>query len=86
FILADAGYDVWLGNSRGNTYSSHISFTRKDRKFWDFSVDELASEDLPAMIDTILKITGKEKLQFVGWSQGALVMFALLSEKPEYNK
>ncbi|CAN8017394.1 unnamed protein product, partial [Ixodes persulcatus] len=86
FILADAGYDVWLGNYRGNTYSSHVNISRGAREFWDFSADEMASEDLPATIDTVLKITGKEKLQCIGWSQGALIMFALLSEKPEYNK
>ncbi|EEC08903.1 lipase A, lysosomal acid, cholesterol esterase, putative, partial [Ixodes scapularis] len=86
FLLADAGYDVWLGNTRGNIYASNINLARDDRQFWDFSIDEMASEDLPSIIDTILKKTGKEKLQYVGWSQGALQMFALLSEKPEYNK
>ncbi|CAN7981882.1 unnamed protein product, partial [Ixodes pacificus] len=86
FLLADAGYDVWLGNARGNIYTSNINLARDDRRFWDFSIDELASEDLPSVIDTVLNITGKEKLQYVGWSQGALQIFALLSEKPEYNK
>ncbi|XP_077532056.1 lipase 3-like isoform X2 [Haemaphysalis longicornis] len=44
YILADAGYDVWLGNVRGNDYSSHITYTKRKKKFWDFSNECLASE------------------------------------------
>ena len=44
FKLADEGYDVWLGNSRGNTYSrKHKSLDPdRDKKFWDFSFYEMA--------------------------------------------
>jgi hypothetical protein len=34
-----AGYDVWLGNMRGNTYGlRHVnkSITPKTNEFWDF--------------------------------------------------
>jgi len=37
FVVARAGYDVWLGNSRGNRYSrGHIKYTTNDAEFWDF--------------------------------------------------
>lgn len=54
FILADLGYDVWLGNSRGNTYSRHhINMSNENALFWDFSWHEMAMYDIPAEIDFI---------------------------------
>ncbi|XP_077486097.1 lipase member N-like isoform X1 [Amblyomma americanum] len=85
FLLADAGYDVWLGNLRGNVYTSHVRYTKRERAFWDFSFDQMIEFDVPAMIDTALGTTNQTKLYYVGLSQGTQVLFGLLAEKPNYN-
>lgn len=37
YLLADAGFDVWLGNVRGNTYGlEHVNLKPDQTKFWDF--------------------------------------------------
>eukprot|EP00794_Sanderia_malayensis_P011943 gene11943-13179_t len=84
FILADAGYDVWMGNVRGNTYSTkHIQYGLNSTEFWAFSWDEMAKYDLPAMINYALLITGKPSLYYVGHSQGTMMAFAGLAQDPE---
>lgn len=71
FVLARAGYDVWLGNSRGNKYShDHTNAKISKKAYWDFSFEKMGEKDLPAAIDYVLKNTGQAKLAYVGHSQG----------------
>ncbi|KAF2901554.1 hypothetical protein ILUMI_04632 [Ignelater luminosus] len=87
YILADAGYDVWLPNARGNTYSrNHVSLDPDGDEFWNFSWHEIALNDVTVMIDYALSKTKQENLYYIGHSQGTTVFYVLCSEKPEYNE
>jgi len=84
YILADLGYDVWLGNNRGNKYSrAHVSLKVNSREFWDFSWDEMALFDLPAQIGYVLNYTNKTSVSYVGHSEGTIQMFANLAHSDE---
>lgn len=37
------------------------------------------------MIDEVLRVSGQEKLQYVGHMQGTTVFYVMASERPEYN-
>ncbi|CAL8309903.1 unnamed protein product [Boreogadus saida] len=84
YVLADAGYDVWIANSRGSTWSRrHVELDPEQDAFWKFSYDEMAQKDLPAMVDYILKITSQEKIFYMGHSQGTTIAFLAFSSMPE---
>jgi lysosomal acid lipase/cholesteryl ester hydrolase len=40
FVAARAGYDVWLGNSRGNTFSKEFVSPVTEDNYWDFDWQE----------------------------------------------
>ena len=51
-LLAEKGYDVWLGNARGNKYSqNHLWRNPRYHEFWGFSLNEYAVYDLPDVVD-----------------------------------
>ncbi|KAM7330119.1 hypothetical protein ACRRTK_011732 [Alexandromys fortis] len=87
FILADAGFDVWMGNSRGNTWSQkHKTLSVSQDEFWAFSFDEMAKYDLPASINYIINKTGQEQVYYLGHSQGTTVGFIAFLQMPELAK
>lgn len=81
-MAANRGYDVWLGNSRGNKHSrKHIKYNPdKDKEFWQFSFQHMADYDLPAVFSHIYSITN-QKIHYVGHSQGTIQMFVALSKR-----
>lgn len=86
YLLADEGYDVWMGNARGNKHSrAHETKIPSTYEFWDFSWDEIGRYDLPAMIDHVLHMRNQTQLIYVGHSQGSTAFFVMSSELPAYN-
>ncbi|CAB3373681.1 Hypothetical predicted protein [Cloeon dipterum] len=87
YLLFDRGYDIWMGNSRGSTYSrNHTTLNPDtDSEFWNFSWHEMGHFDITAEIDYVLEQTNNTELVYMGHSQGTTQFFVMLSEKPEYN-
>ncbi|RZF38618.1 hypothetical protein LSTR_LSTR010717 [Laodelphax striatellus] len=86
FHLAKNGFDVWLGNFRGNYYGGLKNHKEMDKIFWDFSFDEMGTNDLYAIIRFILDATKASKVSYVGFSMGATAAYVMLSSEPQTNQ
>ncbi|XP_023318603.1 lipase 1-like [Trichogramma pretiosum] len=86
YFLWDRGFDVWMGNARGNAYSRrHKTLSTDDHRFWDFNLHEMGYYDDAAFIEYISK-TRNSKLFYVGYSLGALTFSIMAAERPEVAK
>ncbi|KAI1662446.1 alpha/beta-hydrolase [Daldinia decipiens] len=87
FVLVERGFDVWLGNNRGNKYSKKsINYPPTTPEFWNFSIDEFAFHDIPDSINYILENTKQQSLSYIGFSQGTAQAFASLAVHPKLNE
>ncbi|XP_058807148.1 lipase 1-like [Phymastichus coffea] len=86
FILADRGYDVWIGNARGNTYSRrHVRLNPSNPRFWNFSFHEMGIYDLPAIITYITSLKN-DSIFYVGHSMGTTMSHIMAIERPDMAK
>ena len=75
FMLAKQGYDVWLGNNRGNLHSPNNTrlnpqIPDQSDEYYNYSFSTLGKHDLPRQIDYVLEQTGVPNLSYMGHSQG----------------
>lgn len=81
FYLLSHGYELWVGNNRGNKYShTHINKDIPNAEYYNYSFTEMGQFDIPAFYKHILKKTGADKITFIGHSQGTTQMFAALTD------
>jgi pimeloyl-ACP methyl ester carboxylesterase len=80
FVFADGGFDVYVGNFRGTKYArQHTGWDPSTYMFWQFSLDEFATRDLPKMIDAALQKSQAKQLYLVAHSSGATAAFVHLA-------
>lgn len=87
YILADAGWDVWIANPRGNRYSmGHVEIPSTDDKYWQFSWHEMGQYDVPAILDYVTTATDQAQVPVVGHSMGNTMMMVMGALRPEYSR
>lgn len=83
FMLADLGWDVWLGNNRGSIYSSHVNYTEADAEYWNFTFADMGKYDVPALVDYIIDVTGHSQITYFGFARGNQQMWYALATDPD---
>lgn len=82
--LANNGFDVWIGTSRGTSSPEYSDHTRLDAytdytQYWNFTIDTMAQYDVPAMISYVLQYGPSRNVSFIGHNLGASTMFKAMA-------
>ena len=87
-MLAKEGYDMWLNNCRGNSYSRYHKYLDPDNdpEYWNFTFIEMGLYDTKALINYVKDKTSQEKIPYIGSSQGSTQMLYALSKNEDWFK
>ncbi|OMJ85459.1 hypothetical protein SteCoe_13219 [Stentor coeruleus] len=84
FVLADQGFDVWLGNFRGTYLSrNHTTLSIDSDEFWDFTFEELYTYDIKAFVKFIKTKSKYQKVSAIGHSMGGVLLSLGLALYPD---
>ncbi|KAK4171482.1 Alpha/Beta hydrolase protein [Triangularia setosa] len=81
FVLAKAGYDVWLGNNRCGFEPKHTLLRYPDPRMWAWNIRQMGVFDLPALISRVCYETGFEKIGLICHSQGTTQALVALAKE-----
>lgn len=73
--LAERGFDVWVPSLRGGGQGEYTSEDAGGA--WDWSIDDFAIFDVPAILTKVSETTGKKPF-WVGHSMGGMIAYAYL--------
>jgi hypothetical protein len=76
------GYEVWLSNSRGNTFGrNHTKIPIDSAAFWNFTFGDMGAFDIPAVVRYLVEdmgYSGGQAITLMAWSQGACVTIHII--------
>lgn len=78
--LAGMGFDAWVLELRGSGLSRDSNGRRGIGRV---TFDDYVERDIPAAIQTVLRETGRSRLQWVGHSMGGMLLYAYLSTRED---
>lgn len=77
---------MFIGTGRGGKFHlGHRHYHNQSEEYWDYSFDNL-KHDIYASILEIQRISGKNKIDYFGHSQGGTAIIAALADSDEFPR